>query len=153
MPEPNLPRFSGLYYVGGVLYQDGRPVFTQGAERQFGTANAYLSHHQEWNYTVLNPRAASIGSAKGAAGTAGATELLVSPLPARIGSIVTQNDTAAGDILLRDTNATGGNIAAIALAATLNTVTVYTMNWMFLTGITIIGSAAGVSCVIQWRPL
>lgn len=26
MPEPNLPRFSGTYYLNGLLYQDGMPV-------------------------------------------------------------------------------------------------------------------------------
>ncbi len=123
-------------------------------ERATGNAsNSHLATHEEWNYTKFNPRAASTGSTKGAAGAAGATELLITSQPCYFGGIVTENDTAAGDILIRDEAATGVSSVAQALAATLNTVTNHNINEIHVRGLTVCGSAAGVSGVVRWRPV
>jgi hypothetical protein len=69
---------------------------------------SYVVSHQEWLTKTLNPRAASAGATKGAAGTAGNTEIQVGIAgPIFIGRVVTENDTVAGDILLRDAAAVG----------------------------------------------
>lgn len=129
-------------------------VSSMSGERAIGSAsNSHLSVHEEWNYTKFNPRAASTGSTKGAAGAAGATELLITSQPCYFGGFITENDTAAGDILIRDEAATGISSIAQALSATLNTVTNHITNELHVRGLTVCGSAAGVSGVVRWRPV
>lgn len=114
----------------------------------------FLATHHEWNITPFNPRAASIGAAKGAAGSAGNVEVLIGlGAPVRVGFVVTEDDTAVGSILLRDVAATGVSVSARSLAAIANTVSVYRLGWEFLTGLTVCGTATGVSFSVGWRPM
>lgn len=124
-----------------------------GERNPASATNSFLSTKQEWNYTPYNPRAASTGSSKGAAGTAGNVEVLIGAgVPVFVGGIITEDDTVAGSVLLRDAAATGTNVSARALASVLNTVSQYPLELMFNTGLTVCGTAAGVSCIIKWRP-
>lgn len=133
----------GVYMVSSVA----------GERANSNASNSHLAVKEEWNYTNFNPRAASTGTTKGAAGSAGNTELLISNVPCYFGGFITENDTAAGDILVRDEAATGVSSIAKALTATLNTVTVFNVNVIHVRGLTICGSVAGISGVVRWRPL
>ncbi|MBI2798962.1 MAG: hypothetical protein HYX63_01545 [Gammaproteobacteria bacterium] len=114
--------------------------------------NSFLSTKQEWNYTKFNPRAASIGSAKGAAGATGATEVLIANVACFIGGIIMEDDTVAGDVLLRDVASTGQSVVAMALLSVLNTSTVYPLELMHTLGLTVCGNAVGVAFTVKWRP-
>ena len=124
-----------------------------GEENTTSLLNGYIHMRTKWNVTAFNPRVASIGSAKGAAGAAGNTEVLIGAgSPVFLGKIITEDDTVAGSILLRDAAATGQSISARALASVLNTVSQYDIDAMYNTGLTICGTAAGVSALVLWRP-
>lgn len=124
-----------------------------GEENTTSLLNGYIHMRTKWNVTAYNPRAASIGSAKGAAGAVGNAEVLIgSGSPVFLGKVITEDDTVAGSILLRDTNQTGQSVSARALASVLNTVSQYDINGMYNTGLTICGTAAGVSAFVMWRP-
>ena len=157
----------GQYVDGGGVIREipllvdlyGRPLVYMdtelaGERLPNSAGQSFLATHHEWNITPFNPRAASIGAAKGAAGTAGNVEVLIGlGAPVRVGFIVTEDDTAAGSILLRDATATGVSVSARSLASILNTVSVYPLGWEFLTGLTVCGTATGVAFSVGWRPM
>lgn len=160
----NAPAGNGPYVLYGVdaddvdnlfelLSIDGGLLMALRAQKNKDSdQNAFLASHGLWNYTAYNPRVASTGATKGAAGSVGNVEVLLSAVPAIIDSIITENDTAAGDILVRDAAATGSSVSARAFAATLNTVTRHDLGWQTVNGLTICGSATGVCFVAKWRP-
>ena len=50
MPEPSAPRFTGTYYLNGLLYQDGMPVvlFANNFVRNPGSStNQYMAAKEE----------------------------------------------------------------------------------------------------------
>lgn len=128
-------------------------------ERGVGTAGQYGVAVGEWTAVIFNPRTASTGTTLGAAGAAGATEVLVSSVPVLVGGFIFQGDsTGAKGILLRDTAATGNSVAAVYLAPGLvapnagATFAQYQPNgWKTTTGLTICGEAAGVSGILLYR--
>lgn len=136
------------------------PDLIAGERNPSSATNSYLVTQREWNYTVYNPRAASTGSTLGAAGTVGATEVLITNAACLVGPIFFQADsTASKGLILRDTNATGNSIAGIYISPT--SAAVPTTNapfgmdgFKFLTGLTVCGEslATGVSAVICWKP-
>lgn len=122
-------------------------------ERNIGATQlaGYLAVMNDWNITDFNPHTATTGTTI-TAGTAGNTEVLISAAPVSLGYIITAADTVAGSILLRNTNATGNSVSPIVLGSLLNTTTVYTFGGAkFTTGLTIIGTLAGVSCSVYWK--
>lgn len=146
--------FDGALYVPTPVRTDASGAVhtleqgTAAGERNVGTSNAYQAAVGEWNYTVFNPRAASIGSVKGVAGAAGAAEVLLGAgAPVLVGGVYFQDDsTAAEDVLLRDAAAVGQNVAAISIGASMDF-----DGLKFNNGLTVCGTVAGVSAVIKWR--
>lgn len=130
-------------------------------ERAPGSASGadYVATRQEWNYSVFNPRAAAIGSAKGTIGSVGTTEVLIGTgAPVLLGGVIFEDDSVAGDLLLRDTNVLGANVTHISLPSWPSTATQPNndqphLDLIFATGLAVCGTATGVCCVIKWRPL
>jgi hypothetical protein len=134
--------------VGGQLWLP----HMAGEALQGNRWESFIRAHQHWNRKTLNPRAASTGTSKGAAGAAGNTEIQIgSPGPIYIGKIIVENDTAAGEILLRDSAAPGTSAVAQAFTTVLNTGNVIDVNEYFANGCTAVGSVAGISCVITYK--
>ena len=121
-------------------------------ERNAGSATgSYLATQNDWTITDFNPHTATTGVTI-TAGTAGNTEVLISNAPVSLGYIITAADTVAGSILLRNTTATGNSVSPIVLGTLLNTTTVYPFGGAkFTSGLTIVGTLAGVSCQVYWK--
>lgn len=148
-----------------LVDQYGRPIINlaklSGERRPTALDNTdYLSVAGEWNKTSYNPRAAAIGSSKGTVGSAGTTEVLIGAgAPILLGGITFEDDSADGDLLLRDANVIGSSLTAISLpswasAANTNPARGYqSLGWKFENGLTVCGTAAGVCAVIAWKPL
>lgn len=133
-----------------VLVSSGGSIATAplASERDVGTENAHSVAVPEWTYTRFNPRAASTGSSVGAAGAAGATEVLISDVPVLLGGVIFESDsTASEEILLRDAAATGASAVAQSVGANVELGIKTTL------GLTVCGTAAGVSAIIKWRVL
>lgn len=134
----------------------GRPLVSlatqiAGSRLEGAAIDSFLVTQREWNYTPYNPRVASTGASKGAAGAAGNLEILVVSGPVFVGGIITENDTVAGDILIRDATAVGSSVSARAFASVLNTVSSYDLDWKFANGLTACGSLAGVAFTVKWK--
>lgn len=114
-----------------------------------GERTNYAISVGEWNYTSFNPRAASIGTAVGAAGAVGATEVLIGAgAPVLVGGVYFESDSTAGQsLLLRDVASTGQSVSAKSIGASTEF-----DGLKFNTGLTVCGTAAGVSAIVKWRP-
>lgn len=103
-----------------------------------------------YTFSRFNPRAASTGSTLGAAGSAGTTESVVFSGPCVVKQIIFEPDsTAGGAVYLRD--AGGAGISASAMSISANTV-FEGAGMRVGSGLTVVGSAAGVMATILWRP-
>lgn len=119
-------------------------------ERNRGLANAYGAFVPECNYTAYNPHtAAAIGTLT--AGTAGATEALITASPCIVIGIEWASDTAAGSVLLYDKAATGGTAIPYPVLYAAGQQFHGPLGKKFNNGLTIVGTAAGVCCNVLWR--
>lgn len=117
-------------------------------ERDIGTSNAHGMFVPQWNMTPFNPRAASTGSTKGAAGAVGTTEVLIGAgVPVTFGGVIFEDDSTANeDILLRNAAATGTSAAAQSVGSG-----VVNVGANFSNGLCVCGTAVGVSAMVLWR--
>lgn len=130
------------------LWTQEQAIFAM--ERNRGTANAYGAFIPECNFTAYNPHtSAAVGTLT--AGTAGATEALITASPCIVYGIEWASDTAAGSVLLYDKAAIGGTSIPYPILYNAAQQFCGPLGKKFNTGLTIIGTAAGVCCNILWR--
>lgn len=126
-------------------------AYTLAMERNPGTANQYGVGLPEWNILDYNPHtSAAVGTLT--AGTAGNVEVLVNTGPTLLGGILWYGDTAAGSVYLYDKAATGGSGIPRPFLYNAAFPEVIDIGGKFQNGLTIIGTAAGIGCMVLWRP-
>ena len=121
------------------------------SERNRGLANAYGAFHPETQGVFFNPHtSAAVGTLT--AGTAGTTEIVVSPSAFLVYGILWYGNTAAGSILLYDKSATGGS--GVPHPVVYNSAQQFTgpLGLRFNSGCTAVGTALGVGGIILGRP-
>ena len=135
------PRFTGQYYINGVLYQDGMQVMIVGGGMPVigdGGSNAHLDVKRRAN----------------AVRKTGNSEVLITNAPCYVMGYVANKGASAstGYFQLRNASATGGASTPIMEPDGTGGVQSEWADLYFDTGLTWQGSAAGTDITIMWRP-
>lgn len=143
-----------IYWAGATSWAAHYPVYalssTLAMERNRGLANAYGAFVPEVNYTAFNPHtAAAVGTLT--AGAAGATESVITASPCIVYGIEWASDTSAGSVLLYDKAALAGTSIPYPVLYNAAQQLHGPLGKKFNTGLTVIGTAAGVCCNVLWR--